>query len=74
MNELPRHRAFLLQLSISTDPESDEVTGRVEHVQSGRACRFGNRSELFAFLGHTLSTRPDAERKTDSSEFINPDS
>ena len=63
MNELPRQRAFLLQLAITANPDSDDISGRIEQVQTGYACRFNNRSELFAFLSRTLCAQQDDKHK-----------
>jgi hypothetical protein len=50
-------RAFLVQLDQIERGESgvdDGAAGRVEHVRSGEASRFGSVSELIAFMGRVL--------------------
>ncbi|MFH0343348.1 MAG: hypothetical protein ACHBNF_14765 [Chromatiales bacterium] len=51
---LPVERAFVLQFRPEADIEQGPFRGRVEHVQSGQAARFGSLEELLEFLGRVL--------------------
>jgi hypothetical protein len=46
--ELPSWKAFVIQLSRDTSPESGVFAGRVEHLASGRRQRFASAKELLA--------------------------
>lgn len=50
----PYERAFVLQLGKDSDPAGGRIEGRVEHVKSLRAARFGSLVELVAFLMDVL--------------------
>jgi hypothetical protein len=52
---LPSNRAFVVQLSVESDPDHDLYLGRVEHVGSGERLRFGSLQELLAFLARTVA-------------------
>ena len=59
---LPVALAFVVHLRPGALPEEGRVTGRVEHVASGRSAHFGSLPELLAFLGRTLRLlREDVE-------------
>lgn len=51
-------RAFLVQLDqLDCGTGGDGAVGRVEHVRSGEASRFGSVRELIAFMGRVLDAR-----------------
>jgi hypothetical protein len=47
---LPYAKAFVVQFSAETDPRLGIVTGRIEHLQTGRRSRFASVDELLAEL------------------------
>ena len=47
---LPNQRAFLIRYSAASNLEGGDVSGRVEHVDSGHATRFRSREELERFI------------------------
>ncbi len=47
---LPQAKAFVVQLGEAADVPRARLLGRVEHVATGRAVRFGSRRELLAFF------------------------
>ena len=47
---LPPWKAFVVQLSKDTTPDSGTFAGRVEHLGSGRRERFSSGKELLASL------------------------
>ena len=47
---LPAWKAFVVQFSREAAPQSGIVTGRIEHLSSGRRVRFGSAEELLATL------------------------
>ena len=51
---LPRSRAFVMRLSTDTDVGQARIAGRIEHVMSGQATRFGSLEELLSFLNQVL--------------------
>ena len=51
---LPPEAAFVLQLEPASGSMGRAMAGRVEHVVSGRATRFGSSAELLAFIRRTL--------------------
>jgi hypothetical protein len=58
----PPEAAFVLQLHSDVDPASGTLAGRVEHVVSGRATRFGSIGELLAFVGRELRRHPQPRK------------
>jgi hypothetical protein len=52
---LPSWKAFVIQLSHDTTPESGIFAGRVEHLSSGRRQRFASGKELLAMVMRLLS-------------------
>lgn len=52
--------AFVVQFTTGTDLAAGPVSGRVEHVQSGRAAQFGSLDELLRFVGTILARRETA--------------
>ena len=61
MPTLPRNRAFVVQLYAHTVVDASHISGRIEHVSSGRATHFASWAELEAFIATTLNTH-NAER------------
>ncbi len=51
---LPHDRAFVVQFHADTELETGRLSGRVEHVVSGRATRFDSLEVLLAFIGQVL--------------------
>jgi len=54
MPELPVWKAFVVQFSRETNPQARTLSGRVEHMSSGRRARFASTRELIAVLGKLL--------------------
>lgn len=54
-NDWPHNRAFVLQLASQADPAGGRLEGRIEHIASLRAVRFGSLVELVAFLIDVLA-------------------
>lgn len=53
---LPADRAFLVQFRAGpAGGPAWQPAGRIEHLDSGRAARFGDWAALRAFIEHTLS-------------------
>ena len=52
---LPTWKAFLIQLSHDTTPDSGIFAGRIEHLSSGRRQRFASGKELLAMVMRLLS-------------------
>lgn len=52
---LPSWKAFVIQLSHDTTPDSGILAGRIEHLSSGRRQRFASGRELLAMVMHLLS-------------------
>ena len=51
---LPRWKAFVIQLSHDTTPDSGTFAGRIEHLGSGRRERFASGKELLAMVMRLL--------------------
>lgn len=47
---LPPERAFVVQLRALSDPRSEVLVGRVEHIASGAVGRFASAAELTTFI------------------------
>jgi hypothetical protein len=47
---LPYERAFVVQFSAETDARRGSITGRIEHLQTGRRSRFVSTDELLAWI------------------------
>jgi len=47
---LPYAKAFVVQFSAETDARRGTVTGRIEHLQTGRRSRFVSTDELLAWI------------------------
>src|SRR5262245_33204094 len=67
-NPLPTGNAFLVQLAEEVDPAHGELTGRVEHLESGLRARFGSPEELFAQFASMLARRRGANARTERQE------
>ena len=52
---LPSWKAFVVQLSHDTTPDSGIFAGRIEHLGSGRRQRFGSGKELLSAVMRLLS-------------------
>jgi hypothetical protein len=52
---LPSWKAFVIQLSHDTTPDSGIFAGRIEHLGSGRRQRFASGKELLAMVMRLLS-------------------
>jgi len=57
---LPAERAFVVQLRALPDPAGDLFVGRVEHIASGAAVRFGSVDDLIAFITKVLAPEPSS--------------
>lgn len=55
---LPARLAFVVQLDAEADVAQGKISGRVEHVQSGRATRFQRLDGLLAFLTRMSQWQP----------------
>jgi hypothetical protein len=61
--ELRPDRAFVLQLDVRAQPPR-RLTGRVEHITSGRVAHVTSLGELLAFLAEVLRSQlPRKERQ-----------
>lgn len=58
--ELGPHSAFVIQFHRGTELSGGTVSGRVEHVVSGRVARFQSLDELMAFVRRVLGTMGDS--------------
>ena len=54
----PDH-AFVVEFGNAADAAPDRLTGRVEHVVSGRATQFASSEELLAFVASVLRAPRD---------------
>ena len=54
MPALPAWKAFVVQLSLDTAPDSEVFAGRVEHLSSGRQARFDSKENLLVVLESLL--------------------
>jgi hypothetical protein len=52
---LPSWKAFVIQLSHDTTPDSGIFAGRIEHLSSGRRRRFASGKELLSVVMRLLS-------------------
>jgi len=62
---LPAERAFVVQLRADADLGSGVITGRIEHVSSGRAALFDSAGELIAWMHDAIvqsSTKRSSRR------------
>lgn len=54
---LPAEGAFVVQFSSETNPRQGRFAGRVEHVVSGKSCRFQTLNECLGFIRELLDQR-----------------
>ena len=54
----PQAKAFVVQLGDEADVPRGRLLGRVEHVTTGRAARFGSSAELVAFFRQCCPAQP----------------
>ena len=59
---LPADHAFVVQVCAQVSGESGQVEGRVEHLVSGAARRFGSWEELHRFIEETIGQLPRGAR------------
>jgi hypothetical protein len=58
------HRAFVVEFHAEADLQAGRVSGRVEHVVSGRATSFQSQEMLLAFMAQVLcEVRDDAAQR-----------
>lgn len=55
-------RAFVVHFRAATNIEAGMVTGRVEHVLSGRTAHFESLAHLLAFVHEILTAEAASER------------
>ena len=60
---LPTNRAFVIQLQAISGGSEISHGGRVEHLASGKATRFPDENELWAFIDSVLATECYDQRK-----------
>ena len=60
---LPAWKAFVVQLSLDSTPDSGVFAGRIEHLGSGRRERFGSGRELLSAVMRLLGDL-DPSRKS----------
>lgn len=65
---LPANRAFVVQLHADAKLEQGDITGRVEHIVSGRSTHFGSLEELTTFMGSVLTAQQQAEAVRDQED------
>ena len=53
----PARRGFVVQIHVEADVAQDDVRGRVEHIVSGQAARFGTIEELVQFIVQVLTAK-----------------
>jgi hypothetical protein len=69
MAALPARRTFLVMVSDETDSEASLISGRVEHIESGRRVWFSSRDELSSFVDEVLKDQASAtSSESDRSE------
>jgi hypothetical protein len=54
VSTLPADRAFVVQFSARAAARADRVSGRVEHVVTGRSTHFRSLDQLLAFVARWL--------------------
>jgi len=60
---LPANRAFVIQLQANSMASKIRHRGRVEHLASGRAMRFPDEGQLWAFVDSVLATECSEPRE-----------
>ena len=61
----PDH-AFVIQFGLATRADASQVEGRVEHLVSPQATRFGSLDALLAFVSRILREVRDADSMAES--------
>jgi hypothetical protein len=62
----PSSRTFVVQYNAEADPDGGRLSGRVEHVRSGRRERFASQQEMLEFVAGVLGEEnetPEQERE-----------
>jgi hypothetical protein len=59
---LPHERVFVIRLSPDADPSRGHLSGRVEHVDSGRSVQFASNIDLNEFLARILCEEEAPQR------------
>ena len=54
-DRMPTDRVFLIRLSSSADPSTDDYCGRIEHVRTGRVMRFLSIGDTEKFIAEILA-------------------
>ncbi len=54
---LPADQAFVVRFRGGADPTSGDVSGKIEHVRSGRGIRFGSYGDMLDFIRRILAER-----------------
>jgi len=60
-SQLPTDRAFVIQLTASSDIPHRRIVGRIEHVVSGQSTRFQSLKELLTFIAQVLTQKQGKE-------------
>ena len=68
---LPSWKAFVMQLSHDTTPDSGIFAGRIEHLGSGRRRRFASGKELLSTVMRLLSDL-DPSSKDQDAKGVSP--
>ena len=69
---LPSWKAFVIQLTRDTTPESGIFAGRIEHLGSGRRQRFASGKELLSIVMRLLSDLDAPSKGSVSSKVEQP--
>jgi hypothetical protein len=64
------HRAFVVEVDAEADVQAGRVSGRVEHVVSGRATAFQSPERLRAFMAQVLRAVRDAAAQRARKETL----
>lgn len=59
---LPADRAFVVHLREDANPVANEIVGRVEHVISGRSCRFEDVGALIDFFRVAVAEQEEGKK------------
>lgn len=65
MNELQHGGAFVIQFRAGTDFGAGRVTGRVEHIASGRSGQFESAGAMLELMGRLLKQAQSLEPARD---------
>jgi hypothetical protein len=61
----PSGRAFVVEYNGEADVRGGHVTGRVEHIASGRRQRFASEQEMLQFVAHVLDEKGETKQQTE---------